>query len=335
MQALTALSWGRVARVPYNRCRCAAVEPPYAAPRLAAASGASRGERARARQRHPLLGLRAGAMPRPPSIAVHGYRGEHHGLEPVIAHLHGHPGHLARTCPGFGESTPLTETDHAIRGLRPLAGTRSSQSLGLREAAGHPRPLVRLDRGLGTRSPAGLRRPTLILLNPIAAPALKGPQGVHDRGSRCSATGVGAALPERVGSRMARQPGHRAVHERHARADEGQDAPALDPRPARHLLQPLLGPRHRESRGSAHPSASDVSEVAGSITRSDAARRAPRTTRSRPSPPTSGCRRASRTRELVILQGVGHLIHYEKPREAAAPIDAFLGSGSVASAAGA
>jgi pimeloyl-ACP methyl ester carboxylesterase len=35
--------------------------------------------------------------------------------------------------------------------------------------------------------------------------------------------------------------------------------------------------------------------------------------------------------ELVILQGVGHLIHYEKPREAAEAIVAFLGSGRVAS----
>jgi pimeloyl-ACP methyl ester carboxylesterase len=33
---------------------------------------------------------------------------------------------------------------------------------------------------------------------------------------------------------------------------------------------------------------------------------------------------------LVILTGVGHLVHYEKPREAAAEIVDFLGAGSVA-----
>jgi pimeloyl-ACP methyl ester carboxylesterase len=33
---------------------------------------------------------------------------------------------------------------------------------------------------------------------------------------------------------------------------------------------------------------------------------------------------------LTILEGVGHLVHYEKPREAAALIVEFLGDGEVA-----
>jgi len=32
---------------------------------------------------------------------------------------------------------------------------------------------------------------------------------------------------------------------------------------------------------------------------------------------------------LVVLHGVGHLIHYERPREAATAITEFLGAGRV------
>ncbi len=35
--------------------------------------------------------------------------------------------------------------------------------------------------------------------------------------------------------------------------------------------------------------------------------------------------------QLTILTGVGHLVHYEKPREAAQAIVEFLGAGRVAS----
>ena len=48
-------------------------------------------------------------------VVAHGYRGEHHGLEPVIAQL---PGirFVSPDLPGFGESTPLTEVAHSIDG---------------------------------------------------------------------------------------------------------------------------------------------------------------------------------------------------------------------------
>ena len=43
-------------------------------------------------------------------VTVHGFRGEHHGLEPVIAHLHG-VRVINPDLPGFGESTPMTEAE--------------------------------------------------------------------------------------------------------------------------------------------------------------------------------------------------------------------------------
>ena len=48
-------------------------------------------------------------------VISHGYRGEHHGLEPVIAQLRG-VRIIGPDLPGFGESTPLTEVGHDIPG---------------------------------------------------------------------------------------------------------------------------------------------------------------------------------------------------------------------------
>lgn len=48
-------------------------------------------------------------------VLVHGYRGDHHGLEPVIARLDGIRV-ISPDLPGFGDSTPLTEAPHSIAG---------------------------------------------------------------------------------------------------------------------------------------------------------------------------------------------------------------------------
>src|ERR1700709_1053100 len=48
-------------------------------------------------------------------VAVHGFRGEHHGLEPVVAQLEGLRV-ISPDLPGFGESPPMTEAAHDIPG---------------------------------------------------------------------------------------------------------------------------------------------------------------------------------------------------------------------------
>jgi hypothetical protein len=58
-------------------------------------------------------------------LLVHGYRGDHHGLEPVIALL---PGirFVSPDLPGFGASTPMTEAPHSIAGYeRWMTGSRT------------------------------------------------------------------------------------------------------------------------------------------------------------------------------------------------------------------
>src|SRR6195952_2486103 len=48
-------------------------------------------------------------------ITVHGFRGEHHGLEPVIAHLRG-VRVINPDLPGFGSSTPMTDAEEDVEG---------------------------------------------------------------------------------------------------------------------------------------------------------------------------------------------------------------------------
>ncbi|MCU1437834.1 MAG: putative hydrolase or acyltransferase, partial [Naasia sp.] len=48
-------------------------------------------------------------------VIAHGYRGEHHGIEPIIAPL---PTirFVSPDLPGFGESTPMADTPHSVDG---------------------------------------------------------------------------------------------------------------------------------------------------------------------------------------------------------------------------
>lgn len=105
-------------------------------------------------------------------VVAHGYRGEHHGFEPVIAQL---PGirWIGPDMPGFGESTPLTEVPHSIDGFARWL-TAFVDALGLTGTAvilGHSFGSMISARALE----AGLTTPALILVNPISTSGLEGP----------------------------------------------------------------------------------------------------------------------------------------------------------------
>jgi pimeloyl-ACP methyl ester carboxylesterase len=251
-------------------------------------------------------------------VAVHGYRGEHHGLEPVVAHLEGIRV-ISPDLPGFGESSPLTETAHSVEGYsRWLTGF--VESLGLAE------PPVILGHSFGSivvshAVAAGLETPKLILLNPIAAPALKGPNGVMTRLTLLWYK-VGQALPERAGSAWL---GNRGI----VRFMSGLLAQTKDPELRRwvHDQHATYFSRYSDRdtvvEGFRASIGSDVSEVAGKLRLPVllvGASNDPITT-------TAAYERLHRAipgSQLHIIDGVGHLIHYEKPREAAEQIAAFV-----------
>lgn len=131
-------------------------------------------------------------------IAVHGFRGEHHGLEPVLAYLP-ELRVIAPDLPGFGETAPLPGRTHDL----------DQYAQWLREFAAVVAPgAVILGHSFGSivssaAVAAGLETPRLILINPIGAPALEGPKGVLTK-LAVLYYGLGARLPDRLGTALLR-----------------------------------------------------------------------------------------------------------------------------------
>ncbi|TFC20782.1 alpha/beta hydrolase [Cryobacterium algoritolerans] len=133
-------------------------------------------------------------------LMVHGFRGDHHGLEPVVAQL---PGLriISPDLPGFGESGPLTPIRHDIAGY----GRWLSE---LVNALAIPGRTVILGHSFGSIIVAaavagGLTADEVVLVNPIAAPALSGPRGILTR-LAVFYYWAAAKLPERLGFALLR-----------------------------------------------------------------------------------------------------------------------------------
>jgi pimeloyl-ACP methyl ester carboxylesterase len=169
----------------------------------------------------------------------------------------------------------------------------------------------------------------MILVNPIAAPALSGPNGFMSRLTLLYYR-LGRALPEKLGSALlsswlvvrfmsiflaqTRDPElRRWIHDQH------------------HSYFSGYANRDSVVEGFEASISSDVSMVAPAITVPTlliGANRDPITT-------VEAQERLARIfpdARLLIIPGVGHLIHYEKPREAAGAIVEFLGIGRVVEA---
>lgn len=131
-------------------------------------------------------------------IAVHGFRGEHHGLEPVLAYLP-EVRVIAADLPGFGESAPLPGRTHDLDEyagwLEDFASAVAPGAVILGHSFGSIVTAAAVARGLQT--------PRLILLNPIGAPALEGPKGLMTR-LAVLYYDLGARLPEKIGTALLR-----------------------------------------------------------------------------------------------------------------------------------
>jgi pimeloyl-ACP methyl ester carboxylesterase len=249
-------------------------------------------------------------------VAVHGFRGEHHGLEPVVAHL---PGIrvVSPDLPGFGETPPLPGRRHDLDAfaawLRAFVDAVAPGAVVLGHSFGSIVASAAVAGGLPT--------PRLILVNPIGAPALEGPRGLLTRLAVFYYL-AGARLPRAIGDALLRNPAivrvmsvamvktrepglRRFVHEQHDTyfsrfADRdvlheafvtsvSHDVREFAPR----IAQPTLL----------------VAAEKDDITPIEAERHLatlfPRAT-------------------LVEIAAVGHLIHYETPAAAASAIRSFL-----------
>lgn len=251
----------------------------------------------------------------PTIVVVHGYRGDHHGLEPVVRllpdfHI------ISPDLPGFGDSTPMTAASHSIDGygewLRAFLGELQLGS-----------DVVLLGHSFGSIVVAhavagGVPARAVILINPIA----DDPAKVAGIGATRFYYAVARRLPERAARAWLANPLvvqgmsvklaktrdrelRRFIHGQHhayfsrfgSRASivEGFDASlsttvaAVAPQ----IAQPVLlvaGERD------------EVAPLAGQFELLDAFPDA----------------------RLDVIPGVGHLIHYETPDAAAHAIRAFV-----------
>lgn len=249
-------------------------------------------------------------------IAVHGFRGEHHGLEPVIAHLHG-VRVISPDLPGFGETAPLPGLRHDL--------TLYVQWLQAFVSAVAPGAAI-LGHSFGSIVVAaavaeGLPAPRVILVNPIGAPALEGPRGILTR-LAVFYYWAGARLPRAGGEALLRNGAIvRAMSASMAKTRDAQ-------------LRRFIHDQHDTyfsrfaDRDVLHDAflasvSHDVREFAPRIVQPTLLVAAVRDDIT----PIASQRQLATLfadAELVEIPDVGHLIHYETPAPAAAAIRRFL-----------
>jgi len=251
-------------------------------------------------------------------VLVHGYRGDHHGLEPVIAQLDGIRV-ISPDLPGFGVSTPMTEAPHSVAGYgRWLAAFLEQLAL--------PEPPVILGHSFGSMVTShaladGVGARALILLNPISSdPKVAAGRGIT--GLTRAFYGVSRALPERaargwLGNWVIVQfmsmslvtgddPGlTKWIHEEHHRYFNGFSD-------ARTVAEGFRASVSTQVGEAAPRVTVPTLMIAGAIDRIA---------------PLAGQKRTVELfpdARLVVIDGVGHLAHYETPQPVAAAIRGFL-----------
>ncbi|RKS89449.1 pimeloyl-ACP methyl ester carboxylesterase [Microbacterium sp. AG790] len=249
-------------------------------------------------------------------IAVHGYRGDHHGLEPVVAFLDGIRV-ISPDLPGFGQTPPLPGVEHTLdayaQWLRSFVDAVAPGAVVL----GHSFGSIVVAAAVA----AGLHTPRVILVNPIGAPALEGPRGVLTRLAVLYYR-LGARLPQRLGDALLR---NRMI----VRVMSVSMAKTRDP-----LLRRFIHDQHDTYFSLFHDRdvlyEGFVTSVSNDIRRFAPAIAQPTLLIAAEKDDITPIEAERRLRgmfpdaELVEIPAVGHLIHYETPQVAADAIRRFL-----------
>lgn len=250
-------------------------------------------------------------------VLLHGLRGDHHGLEPIIAHLPVDAGLtvVVPDLPGFGASAPLAVGRHDVEGYAAWAGKLLAE-VGADVLAGH---------SFGSIIAAAAARDApltaLVLVNPIAGSAVTGPRRgmTHLTVSYHRLAGL---LPERAGTALLRHPLvariagsamattrdralRRWIHAEHARYFSG----FADRRVLLEAFGASIG--------------SDVGGFAPDVTASTLLVAADRDDIS-PLPAQRHLLACFADARLAVVGDTGHLAHYEAPAAVAGAITAFL-----------
>ena len=284
-------------------------------------------------------GMGSGSFPEGcyPVLLVHGFRGDHHGLE-IIANyllkLIPNVSIISPDLPGFGRSGDLSESapgedsiDAYVAWLQDFVERTNPLGLPL-HVVGHSFGSI-LTSAFAAAHPASLAR--LSLINPISEPALEGRQRVTSRLASLYYR-AGAALPEKIGypllrsqliTRLSSEVMMRTKDRAMRRFINGQHAAYFGSFGSR---RGVLSAYEASIAHTAAEYAAAIRVPVQMLVAEDDDLGTPETARamyatltSRSLPATSiGARE-----RLDMIPEVGHLIHYETPRRAAELIADF------------
>lgn len=264
----------------------------------------------------------------PTLVLIHGFRGDHHGLDLVADRLGRNRRVLVPDLPGFGRTPALRDRPHSIEvfvdfvrallrdvGAPTVLVGHSFGSIVVAHAAADM-----LDEA-APETPSGLG-----LLNPISTPALKGPQKLPTLVAR-GYYALGSALPEGAGHALlahpaivrlmsevmakTRDPGlRRYIHDQHRRyfsdfADRSSLLAAFDTSVSHTVTE--VAPRLAIPTAMLAGERDELATVAAQAALATTIPGTPR---------FPGA-------HLEVVRGVGHLTHYEAPDDAASLIDAL------------
>lgn len=138
-------------------------------------------------------------------VLVHGFRGDHHGLESIAHGVSSAPIFIPDV-PGFGLSEPLLRTPEDQSSTLDALGAWLTQFV----ATVHQGPTLIVGHSFGTLIVAaalqkGCRADRVILINPISSPALSGPRALLSQ-LTLQYYRLAARLPDSLGNKLLKSP---------------------------------------------------------------------------------------------------------------------------------
>ncbi len=249
--------------------------------------------------------------------AVHGFRGDHHGLARIVSHLP-HYTVVVPDLPGFGSSTSMLALQHDVDGYAAVLN-QLAEELRLGPSVhllGHSFGSIVAAKLATVRSFA-----SLFLLNPISELALESDQALLSK-LASSYYEACARIPAGIGEALLRSRLFSDAMSLVMTKSKDPDIRAY----VREQHRAYFGGFHSRAtlaqsyRASISSTVGDYSPALGLPTLLVAGREDELGT-----PQTQETLRASfADAQLVMLENVGHLIHYEKAPETAKAIDRFL-----------